>query len=380
MNTPASGIGFSTNQGPQYFNPNTGSNHWTSNGTPVQSGSVLGVNETANNANNNPDKSAGDLSSGGFTWSSQADYDADTARARELGYSSAEQMRQEVTSRENKVRDSINQGFDSIFARLDGMANLLPQYEQEDNTFVTDKYNQMREGIGSAKQNAYDKLKLATEGIQRQSREKTSQVADDLRNMMKATTMQVGAMGGGSSSATDVMLPYAFGKQAARAGAQIARGTLDNLADIDQKKMDVQSTYDTQLSSLDQWLTDSRTAIKDKYRAQLQDINSKKNNADERKLNSLMTLETFLLNQAAQELSQVEAEQRQWQQGIKEWALNRYAQLQDAQLSLQNSGNFNPAALTYDALQGITGSANRNGASSMVNLGVRYGKEDENYY
>ena len=338
------------------------------------------VNSINSQSTSSPTPSSSSGGGGGGNPSpSDAQFDAvGVARGDIGGYERVmAEQRAEAQRREGAVRGAIDSGFNSIFGRLDQMANLFPQQQAEDEGFVQDKFNAIQSGIDTAKQGTYDKLALATEGIKRTSREKTSQVAEDLRNMMKATTMQVGAMGGGSSSATDVMLPYAFGKQAAKAGAQIARGTISNLSDIEQKKVDVQTTYDTQVANLNQWLTDARMSIREKYRQALQDINMQKNYADERKMQALTSLETGLLNQAQQELSGLESEQRQFQRGIQEWALNRYAQLQDMQLELQNTGNFNPRQMTYDALQGITGTAGRGGASNMVNLGVRYRDDEE---
>ena len=61
----------------------------------------------------------------------------------------------DIAAQQNKVRDTINQGFNGIFSQLDSLAGLAPQYQQQDEQFINDQYgieSQARQNELSANQ------------------------------------------------------------------------------------------------------------------------------------------------------------------------------------------------------------------------------------
>jgi len=255
----------------------------------------------------------------------------------------------------NRIRSNIESGFNDYLSNLDKLAGLVPQMQQEQQGYVGQQFDSMLGQLGTEKQAAEQQLGTYKTDIQSRKQTGMEEIAQNLRNLMKATGMQLGAMGAGSSSASQVIAPYALAKQGSRAQAQVIKGANDQLSELDRKTIDVQKTYDTQKSQIEQWKTDKMAEIGNTYNDLKFKIEQAKANAPLDKMNALNNLDQTLLQNALQMANYYEQTANQYKMGLDQWVRDRVSQLQNYKIQLSQSANFNPTELTYDALQGLQG-------------------------
>jgi hypothetical protein len=255
----------------------------------------------------------------------------------------------------NRIRSNIESGFNQYLSYLDKLAGLVPQMRQEQEQYLSQQFESMLGQLGTEKQAAEQQLETYKQDVQSRKQAGLEEIAQNLRNLLKATGMQLGAMGAGSSSATQVIAPYALAKQGSRAQAQVIKGANDQLAELDRKMIDVQNTYDTQKSQIEQWKTEKMAEIGRIYNELKFQIEQAKAKAPIDKMNALNNLDQALLQNALQMANYYEQTANQYKMGLDQWVRDRISQLQNFKIQLSQSANFNPVELTYDALRGLQG-------------------------
>ena len=255
----------------------------------------------------------------------------------------------------NQIRSNIESGFSQYLANLDRLAGLVPQMQQEQQGYVGQQFESMLGQLGTEKQAAEQQLGTYRQDVQSRKQAGLEEIAQNLRNLMKATGMQLGAMGAGSSSASQVIAPYALAKQGSRAQAQVIKGANEQLSELDRKMIDVQKTYDTQKSQIEQWKAEKMAEIGNIYNDLKFKIEQAKANAPIDKMNALNNLDQTLLQNALQMANYYEQTANQYKMNLDQWVRDRVSQLQDYKIQLSQSANFNPVELTYDALRGLQG-------------------------
>lgn len=262
------------------------------------------------------------------------------------------EARAAASAREAQVRGTINDGFGSILGRLDQMAGLLPQQEQQDISTLESQYNTQRAARQSDYQSSVDKLGTYRKDVETRKKATMDELANNMRNMLKAGNTMLGAYGAGDSSAVG-MYNYALAKQADQRAGAVQKQANDQYSELDRKALDVKSAFDQSIGDLDTWKATSIDQIRQSTRARLDQINQAKIGADQSRLQALSSLETGLLNQAVQSLAQIDSEHRNYARQIQQWQMDRIAQLQNYKMQLGQAGNFSPAQMTYDAMQGL---------------------------
>lgn len=255
----------------------------------------------------------------------------------------------------NRIRSNIESGFNQYLSNLDRLAGLVPQMQQEQQGYLGQQFESMLGQLGTEKQAAEKQLETYKQDVQTRKQVGMEEIAQNLRNLMKTTGMQLGAMGAGSSSASQVIAPYALAKQGSRAQAQVIKGANDQLAELDRKMIDVQKTYDTQKSQIEQWKAEKMAEISNTYNDLKFKIEQAKANAPLDKMNALNNLDQTLLQNALQMANYYEQTANQYKMGLDQWVRDRVSQLQNFKIQLSQSANFNPVELTYDALRGLQG-------------------------
>ncbi len=322
------------------------------------SGSVLGANTTAPQpTNNNPPPSAppkpGTIPEGGQPnvngylnefgqWTPITDADRERGR-----------LANEAKAREDALRGTINSGFDSL---KQGYNDLLPYYSQEGDRRVGqvgDTYNNIFGGLDTAKQAGQATLNNSRAAVATRSANSVADLKDNLNQVMRNTGMQLGAMGAGDTSASQVMAPYAYTKMAGAQFGGIARQANDQYGTLDQKGIDLEQQYAQLYNQTEIEKSQQIEAIKSDVGAQIARIREMIPGVDASRAQALAGLEQSLLTQAQAQLTQLQAEDRQKKDSLQQWALNRMSQLQDAQLSIKNTANFDPQAITFNALQSV---------------------------
>ena len=271
----------------------------------------------------------------------------------------------EAQAREKAIRDQITSTYNNIISRLDKLAGLYPQWQQQDIQNLQQTRQNLLQGVQNARQTAEQKIGSYRADVQRRRERGITKIEQDLRNLLKATGMQLGAMGAGSSSASQIIAPYAISKQGARAEAQVIKGANDQLAQLDRKAMDVKSTYDDQVSKIEQSIQQEKQNIADTYRQYKTAIEQAKNNADQNRMQALNSLDASLLASARNRIDLLDAEARQKRDLLQQWAQDRLAQLDNYKLQLMRSARFSPQQLVWQEMQGIQNAPSMRGGGEV---------------
>lgn len=215
-------------------------------------------------------------------------------RAQE-GPSADDRAREEARLEEqrNKVRSGINKQADSYMSYLDNEINTLPQEEEEGQKYIEGQY------------------KASTEAVDREKRRNTKEVGEQIVQLMRSGNDRFGSVGAGNSSATQVMLPYALGRESAKANAKIAEVALGQTKAIESEK--------------NQMLYDLKTQVNDVKRR----FRELRAGADERRQQALLALEENTLAGLETDARNQLAELRSRSATLKDWVTQRTAQLND---------------------------------------------------
>lgn len=277
-----------------------------------------------------------------------------TNSAPRTSSSSSSQSAPEVSAPDTSgITNQINENYQNALNLINQRAAALPGYQAQDTGYVTDQYGNMVKSLQQGQQSAQEKLGLAGQAVQANKATSIADLGSNLRQMMNATQMQLGALGAGDSSASQVMAPYAFSKIAAKEGAGIQRQANQQLADIESKKVDLQSTYNTQLAGIEQWKGDQLNQLTQYYRGLQSQIEDAKMNASAERGQQLQQLEVGLFNTATQKAQQIETEARNYQASLSQWATQRIAELNNARMAMTQNANFDPQQMTFNELGGM---------------------------
>lgn len=322
----------------------------------------------SNSSNNSPQK-VNPVTRGNEYWSSEEDYNKDQAEAQRQGFSSAEELRAYTRERENAARGAIDSVWKGNQNRLNQWQSQLPTWKTEDEGTLGTTVQGMRGQLGTTKDAAIQKLGSFREDVGNRTQLGIENIQDNLRNLLRASGMQLGAMGAGSSSASEVMAPYAFQKQATRSMGDVTKQSNDQYGELDRQEIDTQTQYDMKLKDVDMWEAEEKQGITDRIRSFENAIREAQMNNDTARANALASLEVDLMNSAQQKLDQIEATALQGRESLKSWTRDRLAQLNNMKLELANSANFSPQEIVGRELTGLGGMSG-GGGSDFYNPAV----------
>lgn len=310
--------------------------------------------------------SPGDSSSGGSSGGGSSSggsggsvgYDAD-AMAEAHGLSK-DWLRQNVEGDDTPERLSnyareLDEMYAGIKGNLQDRLGRLPGRKQEDVGFVQGQYENMLDTLQGSQKAAMDKLGMSRQNVRQRRARTIGELQDDLRNQMKATSLQLGAMGAGSSSAAEVMAPYAFAKMGSRRANDVYRQANEQFSEIDAQEVDVQNTYTTERNALDQWKATKLNDVRNWYNSLEDQIRGAMGQADQAKAQALLNVRAAALDRAQQMADQVKMAALQRQTQLQDWATQRLADLNNAKVSISQNANFNPRDMMYSELVGLGG-------------------------
>lgn len=287
----------------------------------------------------------------------------------------------EARRREEETRNAINSGYDAYESNLKGLEGSFDQSQTEDINSASKIYENIFGGLTEQKNTNLEKLAAGRTAVDTRKAQSIKDLQQNLGNTMRAATMNFGAMGAGDTSATRVMLPYAYTKLAGVQEGSIARQANDQQFDIDQE------SRDTELQFSDMWRqteVDKETqvnGIKQYYGDAIRNIKSEMARVPLDRANSLASLSQSLLAEAKTKLSQLEAEDRQRKESARVWATNRMAQLNDMKLSLAGTAKFSPQDITFQELSagGMVGPTSGVGNDGIYNPMALAQKKRQDY-
>lgn len=256
-----------------------------------------------------------------------------------------------VNAEVDRIRGDINAGWDSYLGNL---GNLEGYYGGQQNSAlgsVGNTYNSIYQGLDSSLQNAYQKLAGNRTQIGQRVGESAQDLASNLRAMTRNTGMQLGAMGAGDTSASNVMAPYAYTKLAGNEYGKIQRQGNEQLFEVDQAENDTRNQFTQMKLQADMEKEGQLQQVRDQYGQIIAQIKQEMAQAPANRAQALSALNMQVLQEAQNRLANLESYHLQRQGALQDWATQRMAQLNDYKLQLNKSSNFDPREIAFNELQ-----------------------------
>lgn len=344
------------------------------------SGTVLGIQNTDisgafNNTpttNQNPqpqqDKPKSDTGGGGgsptydpasFGDPNNPDLSNDFKKQEYQKYLDAQNAANEARRREEETRRGIESGYNDYVANLRGLETDFGNRQQSDIDSASRTYETIFGGLTDEKQASMDKLAANRGVVETRKEGSIKDLKQNLSDVMRAATMQFGAAGAGDTSATMVMLPYAYTKLAGAQAGGIHKQANEQQFEIDQKEIDLDMEFKRLWNQTELEKESKLQGIKQYYGDAISKVKEAIAKAPLDKANALAALNMALLQEAKSAMRTLESDIRKRQDGLKDWALERMAQLNDAKIQLQGTSNFNPRDIVFKELAGV-GAVNTN--------------------
>lgn len=287
------------------------------------------------------------------------------------------QAQNNVNTQQDALRNMINSGFNDLVNQYNSQAGLLPGWQQQDESALTDTYNKTLGGLQDSLANANKSLGLDKQQVQQGVDKSVSDIQNSLRALLKNAQGLVGSYGAGSSSVAQQLVPYAFSKMYAQQRGNIQGQANSQFTDLAKKGLDVQNNFNTQKMQLDQWENQNLTQTRDKYRQMLTDINNAKANATGARAQALQQLQAGILQQAQNELSSIQQEAANQRQMILQATLNQQQQLPSLQQQLADAAQYSVSPIAYQQLSGLSGGQDPNSYNFLNPLALQQ-KKDQN--
>jgi hypothetical protein len=246
----------------------------------------------------------------------------DRARAIEAERQRAEQARQNYARSIGGIAQGIRGQYETMIGQLPGM-----QSGAEAN--IAEQYGALSRGLGQQLESGKQTIDTLRSDVEARKNQSINEMARQMRSALQASQMQLGAMGAGNTSASELMLPYAFTKETGRQGAGIASQANQQMSDLDKEYIGIESQYNAGLQELDLWKSNSLNEVRNYYGQELSRLQQAKAGASQYELERIAELEMNTLMNAEQTLRQLEAESRNRQVELNNWAMEREAFLQD---------------------------------------------------
>lgn len=257
----------------------------------------------------------------------------------------------EAARREAQARGEIESGYGSYLSGLGGLQTSYENARTDELSSAAKTYEQIFGGLTEQKQTNLDKLQANAENVKSRQASSIQDLQTNLSNVLRASSMQYGAMGAGDTSATRTMLPYAYTKLAGAQEGSIRNQSNQQLFDIDQQKSDTELEFSKMWRQTEIDKESSLTKIKQYYGDAIRNVQTAMAQAPLDKGKDLASLSQSLLQEAQSNLRQLESENRQRQENIKTWATNRMSELNNLKLELSGSASFSPKDIVWNELQ-----------------------------
>jgi hypothetical protein len=274
---------------------------------------------------------------------------------------------EEAQRREAEARAAIEGGYAGYQTGLQGLQSSYETGKQEELGSAAQTYEQIFGGLSEQKAANLEKLEAGKGAVNTRQAQSIQDLQQNLSNVLRGATMQFGAMGAGDTSATRVMLPYAYTKLAGVQEGGIRRQANDQLFQIDQQARDTELQYSQMWRQSEVDKENQLQTIRNYYGDAIRNVQTAMAQAPLDKARDLASLSQALLSEAQSNLRQLEAESRQRVETIKNWAIQRMSELNNLKLQLQGSANFQPQDILWSELKAVGAQPATSGQEAFYN-------------
>jgi hypothetical protein len=268
-----------------------------------------------------------------------------------------------------QARDAINSGYNQYFGQLDDILNNgLPQQRAAQEGIVNSQYNQGVNDLTTQKNLGVQDLNSERTKATGQQAKTLQDLSDNIRNLFTSGNVYLGAKGAGDSSAAN-QYSYALTKLGSQQRGDVTSQYANINNDINGRESrlneiyngqvnDLGSQRDQQINGIAQWFGEQQNALKQaKAQGQLsqgQDLGQ---------------LSQQLLNQALQQLSNVQAEAAQKRASLDQWAMNHASDINSLRSNLSQVSDTNYSMPTASPVNGMPATAGGGGNPSLFGYG-----------
>lgn len=282
------------------------------------------------------------------------------------GPSAEEIARQEA---ENRVRGDINSGYDAYFSNLDAQIGGLPGQQKGQEQIVNNNYSQGLTDINAQKESSLGDLNTQRRKNNESQVNSLNDIAENIRNLFQTGSVSLGARGAGDSSAVN-QYSYAIGKLGAKERGNVlnqTRSIENDIADretklnniVTQETAKLKTNRDNQILQIAQWFQDKQSELQSmKAQGQLQ------------RGQSLASLSMALLQEAQQRLIQADADAKNQQSMLNQWAISHANTIGQLRSNLQQVGGYQAPGVSANQIGGMTNYDAGGNASTPFGYGL----------
>ena len=253
--------------------------------------------------------------------------------------------------RAQQIRSDISSGYDQYFSQLDQMIGNIPGQRAGQEQIVSNNYNQSLSDLNAQKQTSLADLGTSRSKNQEQQVRSLQDIAANIRNLFQAGNIMLGTKGAGDSSAAN-QYSYAVTKLGSKQRGDViaqTRSIENDIADreaklntiVTQEQGRLKTEQDNNILQIAQYFQDAQNRLLEaKAQGQLQ------------KGRSLAQLSTQLLQNAQAALMQADANFKNQQNVLLQWAANNATSINQLKSNLAAVGQYNVPAVNAQAVSG----------------------------
>jgi hypothetical protein len=214
---------------------------------------------------------------------------------------------QQAAAQNSANSAAISAGYDSVLSALDRIIGGLPGQQQTQNTMVNNQADSQRATADGLYGRSTANLDKATGDLNNQTSKGLRNLATQLRSSFDGYSNQIGANGGGDSSANG-QLSFALQKVGAQNRSDIQQNADSQLGNIALKRGDLDFQHNDTINQLNTWKNNQILSIAQQFQAQKDALDLQRAGASRDKMTALASMNSNLINSAMTSLAQVEAQ------------------------------------------------------------------------
>jgi hypothetical protein len=275
----------------------------------------------------------------------------------------------------DQIRGDISSGYDAYFGQLDSMLGDLPNQQNTQEQMVNNQYNQGVSDLNAQKDMSMQDLATSRRKNEEQQVKSLKDIASNIRNLMQAGQVYLGARGAGDSSAAN-MYSYALTKEGSKQRANVLSQTRSIENDIADREAKLNTVVTQELGRLKTERDNNILQIVSEFQNAKQRLQEAKARGQLEKGQSLASLSQSLLQQAQARLMQEDQNFKNRQNTLLSWAASNATNINQLKSNLSAIGqyNVNPVSATP-----INGTPQFDAQGNMITYFGSGSREKEKY-
>lgn len=312
---------------------------------------------------------------GGGSGTSQLDQLRAMAREGSLNpVQRSELERLEASSRDYaaEARNAINSGYDSYFGELDNMLNQgLPSQRTAQEDIARSQYDQGVNQLSSQRTLGMQDLQGQREKATTQQNRTLKDISENVRNLFQSGNTYLGSLGAGDSSAAN-QYAYALTKLGSKQRGDVQSQYADIQNDIGGRETRLNEIYNSEVNNLASQRDQQISTIASWFAEQQNALRQAKAQGQLSRGQDLASLSQNLLNNALQQLNNIQAEAANRRAALDQWAMSNAENITQLRNNLQTVSTINPIFPQAQALNGVPQLAPMNGSNfAPIGFGSR---------